>query len=343
MRIFRNASLWLVVVALVGAACGGQAQPAATTAPTQAPQATQAAQPTPTPAPEYPTKAIDLVIGFAPGGTTDLVARMAGQYLGKKWNVPINVVNKPGGNTVPANLDVYKAAPDGYTLMMDSIGSSAILPNSVENLPFDVLERSFVSMISSNSMLILVAPNSPIKTLKDVADEAKRDPEAFTWTGVGVAEIPMRQLLQQAGVDIAKTKPVVSSGSIRGALLAANGDVKVAIAAVGPSLPQIASGLIRPIAITADKRWASLPDVSTSAEAGYPTVKVVSWIGVTGPPKLPDHVVSKWNEGVQEMLKDPAIIEQLTKFASVPDYRDPKAFKEEVAGQIKEIETLWKK
>lgn len=340
----RTAFIWLSALALISAACGGQAQQASP-APTQATQSAATAAPvaTPAPTPAYPTRAIDIVIAFAPGGTTDLVARMAGQYLSKKWSVPVNVVNKPGGNTVPANLDVYNAAPDGYTVLMDSIGSSAILPNSVPNLPFNVLDRSFVAMISSNSMLFLVAPNSPIKTLKDVADEAKRDPDNFTWTGVGVAEIPMRQLLQQAGVDIARTKPVVSRGSVSGALLAASGDVKVAIAAVGPSLPQIASGLIRPIAIPADKRWQSLADTPTTAEAGYPTVKIVSWIGVTGPPKLPDHVVARWNEGIQEMLKDPEILAQLTKFASVADYRDPKAFKDEVAREIKEIETLWKK
>src|SRR5262245_47174060 len=86
--------------------------------------------------PAYPTRAIDIITGFAPGGTTDLVARLTAQYVGKKWNVPINVINKPGGNTVPANLDVYKATPDGYTLFADSIGSSSMLEVDVRSLPF---------------------------------------------------------------------------------------------------------------------------------------------------------------------------------------------------------------
>lgn len=345
MRRMRRAILLLSVVALVAAACGGSQTTTQSPAPaTQAAAATQAPVQTATPAPTpaYPTRAIDLFTAFSPGGTSDLVARMTGQYLSKKWNVPVNVGNKPGGNTVPANVELYNAAPDGYTLMMDTIGSSSILPNSVPNLPFNVLDRSFVAMISSNSMLLFVGANSPFKTLKDVADEAKKDPASFTWTGVGVAEIPVRQFFKSIGVDVAKTKPVVSGGSVPATVLAANGSVKLALAAVGPSLAQVSSGIIRPLAIAADKRWASLPNVPTTAEAGYPTMKVVSWIGVTGPPKLPEHVLAKWNDAVKEMVKDPAILEEIRKFASVADYRDPKAFKEEVANEIKEIEALWK-
>ena len=291
--------------------------------------------------PAYPTRDITLISGFAPGGTTDLVGRMAADYLGKKWHVTINVVNKPGGNTVPANVDLYNAAPDGYTLMADSIGSSSTLPSTDSNLPFKVVDRTFVAMISSNSMLIFVPPNSPIQSLKDAAEDAKKDPPSFTWTGVGVAEIPVRQLFSTAGVDVTKTKPVVSSGSVSGATLAAQGSVKLGVAAVGSTIPMVTGGLVKPLAIAAEKRWAALPDVPTTVESGYPNVNVVSWIGITGPPKLPANVVDQWNSGIKEMLADPAIQDQLTKFASVPDYRDPKAFKDEVEKEVNEIDTLW--
>jgi tripartite-type tricarboxylate transporter receptor subunit TctC len=290
----------------------------------------------------YPSRAIQLVSGFAAGGTTDLVARMAAQYLGDKWGVPINVVNKPGGNTVPAQVEVYGSAPDGYTLYADNIGSTSMLQISVPTLPFNVLDRTFVCMISSNSMLIFVAPDSPIKNLQDAIDEAKKDPENFTWTGVGVAEVPMRQMLSAAGVDIAKTKSVVSSGSVSAAVLAAGGNVKVGIAAVGPSISPVQSGLIRPIAIASDKRSPTLPDVLTGAEAGFPNVKVASWIGISGPPGLPDEVIKKWNEGIAEMVKDPAVVDQLSKLASVVDYRESADFKAQVAGELDEFKQLWK-
>jgi len=289
----------------------------------------------------YPSRAIDIITGFAPGGTTDLVARMIAQYLGKKWNVPINVINKPGGNTVPANLEMYKASPDGYTLFADTIGSSSMLETEVRNLPFKVADRTFVAMISSNTMLIFVPPGSPLKTMKDVAEEAKRDPASFTWTGIGVASVPMRQFMKAIGVDILKTKPVVSTGSVGGGVLAAGSNVKVGIAAVGPSLSPVAAGLIRPVGIAGDKRWPTLPDVPTVIEQGYPTVRVTSWIGLTGPPNLPANVVEKWNVELQKMLADPDVVAQLTKMASIPDYKNSAAFREQVLKEMAEFADLW--
>jgi tripartite-type tricarboxylate transporter receptor subunit TctC len=266
---------------------------------------------------------------------------MTAQYLSGKWKVPINVVNKPGGNTVPAQVEVFGSTPDGYKLYADNIGSTSMLQTSVPNLPFKVADRTFVAMISSNSMLIFVAPNSPYKTLKDAVADAKRDPDAFTWTGVGVAEVPMRQMLKEAGVDIARTKPIVSSGSVSASVLAAGGNVKLAIAAVGPSISPVQSGLVRALAIAAEKRLPALADVPTAIEAGFPTVKVASWIGVSGPPNLPADVVKKWNDGIAEMVKDQSIIDQLTKLASVVDYRDSAAFKKQVLGEADEFAVLW--
>jgi len=172
-------------------------------------------------------------------------------------------------------------------------------------------------------------------------NEAKKDPAGFTWTGVGVAEIPMRQLLKAAGVDILKTKPVVSTGSVGGAVLTAGGNVKVGIAAVGPALSPIAAGLIRPLAIASEKRWPTLPDVPTTAEAGYPDAKVVSWIGITGPPNLPDAIVEKWNAGIAQMVKDPAIVSQLMKLGSSVDYRSAPDFRTEVVKEVKDFGDLW--
>jgi tripartite-type tricarboxylate transporter receptor subunit TctC len=289
----------------------------------------------------YPSRAIEIISGFGTGGTSDLVARMVANYLGDKWGVPINVVNKPGGNTVPAQVEVYSAAPDGYTLYSDNIGSTSMLATSVPNLPFDVAERTFISMITSNAMLMYVGADSPLKSLQDVVDEARKDPEHFTWTGVGVAEIPVRQLFRAGGIDITKTKSIVSTGTTNAVVLAAGGNVKLAIGGVGPSISPAQSGLIRPLALAAEKRLALIPDVPTTADAGFPTVKVVSWIGVSGPPGLPAEVVQKWNEGIAEMVQQPEIIDQVAKFASVVDYRNSADFKKEVLSELEEFKSLW--
>jgi tripartite-type tricarboxylate transporter receptor subunit TctC len=290
---------------------------------------------------EYPSRAIEIVSGFGTGGTSDLVARMTAKYLGDKWGVPINVVNKPGGNTVPAQVEIYSAPPDGYHLYSDNIGSTSMLATSVPNLPFDVAERTFISMITSNSMLMYVGADSPYQTLQGVVEEAKRDPENFTWTGVGVAEIPVRQLFRAAGVDITKTKPIVSTGTTNAVVLAAGGNVKLAVGGVGPSISPAQSGLIRPLALAAEQRLDLLPDVPTAAEAGFPNVKVISWIGLSGPPGLPPEVIEKWNEGIAEMVQQPEIIQQISNLASVVDYRNSEDFEKQVLSELEEFKSLW--
>ncbi|MDE3100634.1 MAG: tripartite tricarboxylate transporter substrate binding protein [Chloroflexota bacterium] len=321
-------------------ACGGQ--PAAS-APSQSAAAAKSSAPAATAAPSYPTRAITIISGYDASGTTSLVARMMAQYLSKQWNVPINIVNKPGGNTVPAQVDVYGSKPDGYTLYADNIGSTAILSITNPKLPFNIMDRTFIATISSNSMLLYDAPGSPLKTLKDVAADAQKDPSTFTWTGTGVAEIPARQFFQEAKVDMTKTKEVNSSGSGGGLQLGAQGSVKLAIAAVGPSIPLAQAGKIQPLAIASAKRWPDLPNVPTTAEAGFPDVQIVSWIGLSGPPGLPADVVQKWDSAIPGMLKDPAIQAQIKKFASVPDFRDSQAMKTEVGKELANVQALWKK
>ncbi|HVY20284.1 MAG TPA: tripartite tricarboxylate transporter substrate binding protein [Bauldia sp.] len=290
----------------------------------------------------YPTHGIDIIIGFAPGGTTDLVSRIAATYLSKKWGVPINIINKPGGNSVPATLDVYNAAPDGYTLLGDAIGSASMMAVDVPNLPFKVMDRTFVNIISVNPQVIFVPKNSPINNLADLVAEAKKDPSTFTWVGAGVASIPLRQLLLATGVDIKQTKNISSPGAVSAAVLAASGDVKVGLSAVGPMLSPISAGLIKPIAVASKERVPSLPDVPTAIEQGFPTVMQDSWIALTGPPGLPDEVIAKWNEGIKEMDSDPEVLDKLKNLASVPHFTNSADFRAQVASEIDNFSVLWK-
>jgi len=291
----------------------------------------------------YPNRAIDIICGFGAGGSIDMTSRITAGYLRTKWGVPVNVINKPGGNTVPACLEVYNAAPDGYTLLGDPPGSSSLLAGTVKDLPFNVMDRTFIAMIATNYNVLVVAPNSPIKTLKDLAEEARRDPEHFTWTSQGGAssvDYVMRKFAKLAGVDITKTKPITARSSPEIATLAAGGQVKLGISIMSASIPTIQAGLVRPIATTAGERSPSLPDVPTATELGYPIV-VSSFSGISGPPKLPAPIVEKWNVALQEMVKDPAIIIQLARIGSVPSYKNDVEFREYVRREAAEIDELW--
>ena len=144
---------------------------------------------------------------FVAGASTDSSARVIAQMLEARWGVPVKVVNKPGGNTVPAVTEVMAAKADGTTFLVDNIASSAMLDTVVKNLPFKVIDRTFVAVTAYTPMMFIVHPNSPFKTLQGRRDALKREAETFTWTslgGVGAQDMVFRQFCVAAGVDITK-------------------------------------------------------------------------------------------------------------------------------------------
>jgi tripartite-type tricarboxylate transporter receptor subunit TctC len=293
---------------------------------------------------KYPSRAIDIIVPFAPGGSTDMTARVVSAYLKKKWGVPVNVVNKPGGNTVPASLEVYTAKPDGYTLLLDGTPSCSMLPAVVKNIPFELMDRTFFASIGICPFIFSVYPGSAFKSMKDVEAEAKKDPENFTWTSLGGAalqDFSFRQFLKAIGVDVTKTKPVMSQGGSQAMVLTAGGNVKVGGGAVPSSLPAISGKTIRPLAITGKNRWPDLPDLLTAVEQGFPTVTASEYKSIAGPPKTPSYIIEIWEKAFKEMANDPEAIAQLRKVGMLPFYRDSKDIKEYTINEMKEVKELW--
>lgn len=293
---------------------------------------------------KYPTRAIDLIVPFAPGASTDLWTRITADYLKNKWGVPVNVVNKPGGNTVPACLEVYNSKPDGYTLLADNNPSSSMTPIVVKSLPYKIMDRTFIAMTAIVPMVPIVHSGSTFKSLKDLEIEAKKDPENFTWTslgGAGAQDFTCRQFIKAIGVDVFKTKPIMSQGGAHAVTLTAGGHVKLGVGTTSGALPAISGGMVRPLAITSKTRDPNLPDVPTTAELGYPTVSCLYWIGVSGPPNLPSLIVDKWDKTLQEMLKDPEILSRLKKIMALPFYHNAKGMREYVTKETEEVATLF--
>jgi tripartite-type tricarboxylate transporter receptor subunit TctC len=135
--------------------------------------------------PKYPTRPVDIIVGFPAGGSTDIATRTMAFYLEKRWGTRVNVINKPGGNAIPAILEVLKAAPDGYTLFGDGSTSCSLLHVAHKDLPFKITDRNLISIWAFSPQVVFVQPASPFKTLKDAEAEAKKDPENFTWTSLG--------------------------------------------------------------------------------------------------------------------------------------------------------------
>ena len=236
---------------------------------------------------KYPSRPIDIIVPYSAGGSTDLTARLEAAYLSKKWGVPVNVINKAGGSTLPACLEVYQSRADGYTLLADGNGSSSMLPNAVKDLPFKIMDRTFIAMTALSPEVIIVSSKTSFKSLKDIEAMARQSPEKLTWTAMGGAspiEIVVRQFLKAIDVDVLKTRPVTSPGGSQAVVLVAGGHVMLGVVSVSSALPAIKAGTIRPIAITSKTRFPDLQDLPTTFELGYPTVDAVQWVGISGPP-----------------------------------------------------------
>jgi tripartite-type tricarboxylate transporter receptor subunit TctC len=293
---------------------------------------------------KYPTRAIDIIVPLVPGGSTDLIGRVVASYVNRKWGVPVNVVNKPGGNTVPACLELYNARPDGYTILADHAGSSSMLPIVVKNLPFKIMDRTFLGMLAQAPHVPIVADSSPYKSLKDLEMEAKKSPETFTWTslgGTGIQDYVVRQFLKAIHVDVKKTKPIMLQGGAQAVTLTAGGNVKMGTATTSATLPAIKGGMVRPLAVTSATRWPDLPDVATTVELGYPTVNIQDWKGFIAPPNTPAHIVEMWDKVFKEMAQDPDVISKLRNVGAIPYYHSPRDTREYVLKQTEEVKELW--
>ncbi|TCT06228.1 tripartite tricarboxylate transporter substrate binding protein [Aquabacter spiritensis] len=292
----------------------------------------------------YPNKAIDLIVPFAPGGSTGLTARAVGQALEELWKVPVRVVSKPGGNTVPAVEEVMRSKPDGYTMLADSPASSSMLEVVVKNPPNPVMDRSFAGMVAQTPMIFVVPADSPFKTMQDAIARLKSDPGTFTWTslgGAGAQDYTFRQLFKAADVDIKRTRPVASKGGSEAVTMTAGGHVMLGAGSWSAVSPLLQSGKLRVLAVASDGRFPPLPDTPTMAEVGYPAVQILFWFAVSGPPNLPQDVVAAWNKGLATISKDPKFQSQLANIGMVPYFHDAAKVRTFVADEKKTVEALW--
>jgi len=294
--------------------------------------------------PKYPTRAINIIVPFTPGGSTDMAARAMAPFLTKRWKVPVNVINKPGGNTIPGTLEVYSAPPDGYTMLGDGLPTGSLAEVVVKDLPFKVLDRSFIAITVFNPMITICPASAPYKTLQDLIDDAKKDPENFTWDslgGVAGVDLVARMVLNAAKIDVPKTKVVMSKGGSAAAALVAGGHVKMGHPALISALPHIQAGTVRVLAVALKERDPLFPKVPTHAEAGYPSVYCPHWLGVSGPPKLPAHVVDAWGKAMQDMLKDPEYLDLIKKQYFRPFYHGPKEMVEYIKREMESAKVVY--
>lgn len=291
-----------------------------------------------------PTRPVEIVVPFAAGGSTDLGMRVIGPALEARWGVPVRVVNKPGGNTVPAVNEVRNAAPDGHTMLADGPPSSSMLDTAVRNLPFRVQDRTFVSIAAYTPMKFVVPADSPFRTLQDAAEAARRDPGSFTWTslgGAGAQDMANRQFFRAIGVDVMRTRPLQLRGGSEAITMTAGGHVRMGVGSYASITAPLQAGRLRVLAVASPERWPTLPDTPTAREAGFPTIETLYWIGFSGPPGLPAEIAAAYDRATREVVADAQVREGLLRVGLLPLYANQRQMLERVAREREETQQLW--
>ena len=265
----------------------------------------------------YPDRPIRLLVGFAPGGATDIVARLLAAELEKKLGQPIVVANRAGAGSNIAAAEAARAAPDGYSLFMGTIAQT-IGPAIYTNLEYDT-EKDFVPIIQtmSSPSILVINPSIPANTVAELIQWAKDNPGSLTMASSGSGGSPhmASELLNiRAGIDSLHV-PYRGAGPAMNDVLAGvvSGGFKTATAAI----PQIQAGNIRALAVAAPQRLSQLPDVPTMDEAGVADFYVTSWNGLFAPAGTPQPIIDKLVKATAEVLQQPEIIADFENRAAV--------------------------
>jgi tripartite-type tricarboxylate transporter receptor subunit TctC len=278
---------------------------------------------------DFPTKPITLVVPFAAGGSTDVLARLAAQQTGSTLGQPVLVDNRGGAAGLIGAASVAKAEPDGYTLLMASAAQVTIPPWINRSLVFDPpKDLAPVAHLVDTPMVLIVAANSKMQSVDDFIAEARAHRGALNYasTGVGtISHLVMETLKLAADIDIVHV-PYRGAAPALNDLLA--GQVQGMFTSTASATPMVASSKLRPLAVTTTSRSPLLPDVPTMAEAGWPAAEVVVWAGIMAPTGLPRMVTRKLERAFVEAALAPELRDRLVKLGADPVGHGAKAFAE---------------
>jgi len=289
---------------------------------------------------QYPSRPIHLVVPFSAGGTTDLLARIIAQKLGESFNVPVIVDNRPGAGGNIGSDTVAKAAPDGYTLVLGTVGTHAINASVYKKMPYDP-SKDFapISLVATTPNILVVNPSLPVKSVKDLIALAKSKPGKLTFASSGVGSsvhLSGELFKSMAGVDMVHV-PYKGSGPAIVDLI--GGQVDMMFDNMPSSLPYVKNGKLKAIAVTSAKRSSVVPDIPTIAESGVPGFEATAWWGLLAPAGTPVEIVGKLNAAVVKALGQPEVAKRLLALGAEPASDTPEQF----AAFIKSEKAKWSK
>ena len=285
----------------------------------------------------YPNRPIRLVVGFPPGGATDIFARMLSQYMPESIGQPVVVDNRGGASGTIAAAMVAKAAPDGYTIMMVPSGPYTISASTYHNLPYDAVKDFHgVSLLAWVTNVIVVPQNSPVKSLQELIKMAKDKPVTFCSSGSGSLHHLAGEVVKRITNTQMTHVPFKGAGPALTAL--AGGEVTFGFTSMPSAVPLINAKRLRPLAVTSVKRLPALPATPTMTAAGLPPPRgmdIREWYGVIAPAKTPQPIIAKLNTEMVKVFKRPDVQTRLTEMGSEFMGSSPQELDRQLANDVR--------
>lgn len=290
----------------------------------------------------YPNKPIRVIVPFAAGSTTDIIARAIADKMGESMGQTLVVDNRGGASGTIGQQAVATAAPDGYTLMIHS-SSHTVSPSTFAKLPFDTLaDFAAVTPISSTPNVLVISPSKGIKSVQDLVARAKANPGQMNFASAGqgsATHLNAEKFKMAAKID-AINIPFKGSGEAVSEVLA--GRVDYYFSPIAPVIGQIREGHLLALAVGSPRRAAALPDVPTTTEAGVPGSEFNFWIGMMAPAKTPQPIVQRLHDEVVKALATPEVKERFLKLGADAWTLEPRQFDAYIRNEIKSNAALVK-
>jgi tripartite-type tricarboxylate transporter receptor subunit TctC len=300
--------------------------------------------PLPSFAQQWPAKPVRMVVGFPPGGGTDVLARLVAERLSQIWGQQVVIENRPGASATIASAVVAKAPPDGYTLSMGQLTPNAIAPVLMRDLPYDARKDLVpVVLVGTSPNMLVVNPGLPVHTVPELVALLRKEPHkhAYASSGPGsLQHIAAEQFRSMAGVDIVH---VPYKGSGQAIVDLVSGQVQLNFDSIPAVAQQVKAGKLRAIAVTAARRAQGFPDVPAISESpGFANYDLTTWWGLFAPAGVPEALVAKINRDANTALQDATVRARFAELGVEPGGGTPQQFAAYVAGEMEKYDRLVK-
>ena len=288
----------------------------------------------------FPNRPVRLIVPYPAGGSTDILARIAAKELGERLRQPFVIENKAGASGAIGSLEVARAAPDGYTLLMATASSHGINSAVYAQLPYDaVKDFAALTMVASTPNIIVVNPGLPVKNLQELIALARAEPGKLNFgsTSLGGSPYMSAQLLKMmARIDIAHV-PYKGAAPMLSDLI--GGQIQIGFDNLPSTINFVRAGKLRAIAVTTAHRWPGAPEIATVAESGVPGYEVAGWFGLLAPAGTPKDIVDLIQQAMAAAVDKPEVRKQMLDLGAQPIANRP----EEFAAQIRREVDKWQR